>query len=318
MKNLIVFLILSTLSYTSIAYTSVQELKLPIDGVEKFVANIGDQDVVIKNGDSDYIQVMVTINFEGWDRNDAEIFLDKALEFNLVKQTNRAVLNARIEYNGLDIISGIRQVVKSTLHKSMKYPRPLLEITVPEDLALFINDEARSIEISGINADIHINHADGRLKLNEITGNVNVIVGTGNTIINEVTGGLYVNQGGGSLSISNITGNADINDGSGELSIYNVKGELVINDSKGDINVTDIGKNLAVYTDGRGRISAVNIRGETYMRLKRAGPVSLTNMLGTTRITDSYSGKVTVITAGQDTILERNNRILANVWNMIN
>ena len=151
-----------------------------------------------------------------------------------------------------------------------------LVVTVPEDLALNINDGSGPIDVREVDADIQI--SDGSGDINIIGGhNIDIQDGSGSIVVDnpnnhveiadgsgdiDIKGGqnIEINDGSGNIDVRDSHGDLDINDGSGSINIKQVDGDLDINDGSGAINVNNIDGKVKIH-DGSGSINVKYAKG---------------------------------------------------------
>jgi len=131
-----------------------------------------------------------------------------------------------------------------------------IEVTMPNDLALEVDDGSGGVEISNVST-------------------------------------LSLNDGSGSILIDNISGNVDIDDGSGSISISGVNGRISVNDGSGPISIRDSNE-VTITDDGSGEISIENIRSNVNIRNDGSGGINIHDVAGDVHIGDAGSGAVNV------------------------
>jgi len=180
-----------------------------------------------------------------------------------------ACASSRHRLEELDLTHRVRDselLVRTERHRSggilswlsfgSTYSHINIEVMMPSDLALDVDDGSGSIEISNVSS-------------------------------------LSLDDGSGSIQIDDISGNADVDDGSGSISISGVGGIVSINDGSGPIRVRDSNE-VTIIDDGSGEISIENIRSSVVIRNDGSGGISIRDVAGDVEIDDAGSGSVAV------------------------
>jgi DUF4097 and DUF4098 domain-containing protein YvlB len=131
-----------------------------------------------------------------------------------------------------------------------------VEVTMPSDLALDVDDGSGSVEISNVSS-------------------------------------LSLKDGSGSILIDNISGDVDVDDGSGSIYIFGVSGIVSIEDGSGPIRIRDSNE-VAIIDDGSGDISIENIHSNVNIRHDGSGGIRIRDVAGDVEIGDAGSGSVDV------------------------
>ncbi len=140
-------------------------------------------------------------------------------------------------------------------------PEINLQVTVPEHLALSIEDGSGDIEVYDINNSVEIEDGSGDIVVQNIEGPLDVEDGSGDLKITNIRGDLAINDGSGEIWATDIGGSTDVDDGSGELSLRNISGVVTINDGSGDIEVINAG-GLTITDSGSGDLTIEKVKGE--------------------------------------------------------
>lgn len=94
-----------------------------------------------------------------------------------------------------------------------------LDVTVPANANVQVNDGFGSVEVDGTNGPV-IAHSGG-----------------GDVTINSVQGTVQASSGSGDVTLANVTGQMTLQDGSGDITATNVNGAMTATNGSGDINV---------------------------------------------------------------------------------
>ena len=125
-----------------------------------------------------------------------------------------------------------------------------LEIQVPSDYAIRIDDSSGSMIVKGV-ASVEIDDDSGSIKVEDVPGMVHVL-----------------------------------NDGSGSISVVRAGSVRIDEDGSGSISATDIMEDVYVGRDGSGSISADTVGGSFTVVRDGSGSVRHSNVVGEVRIDD--------------------------------
>lgn len=142
-------------------------------------------------------------------------------------------------------------------------PRLDLEVDVPANLPLEVEDTSGEVEISDTGA-VRLDDNSGDLRLRRIGGDVEVRDGSGGIEIEDVKGSVRITEdGSGEIRIAGVDGDVVIrDDGSGAIDVSRVKGSVRIDeDGSGSIRVRDVGGDFEVGRDGSGGIDHEGVKG---------------------------------------------------------
>ena len=122
-------------------------------------------------------------------------------------------------------------------------PSVSLEIRMPEQMHLVVDDGSGSIDIEGVRGDIVLDDGSGSITLADVGGQIEIDDGSGTVTADRVGGDIWVNDGSGSITIRDVAGTVTVDDGSGS------------------IDVRDVDKDLIIIDDGSGGLDFENIAG---------------------------------------------------------
>jgi len=157
-----------------------------------------------------------------------------------------------------------------------------LDITVPANLALQVQDSSGDTDIRGL-ASVIAQDSSGDLRIEAIAGNVVVNDSSGEIDVREVGGDVRIPaDSSGDITARNVRGTVEIEqDSSGSITLADIGGDAVVGvdssgdieferiagsarvdrDSSGGIEADDIGRDFIVRTDGSGGVSHDRVRG---------------------------------------------------------
>lgn len=207
-----------SLSLDALTITTLQ-----VESRHGFVAITGDEA-------AEQITVTATIKVPRKGESKAREIISEALTLSLVSSDGIATLNGFFP----DSVWSVWRFGKG--------PSVSLTITVPQHMALNVNDGTGYIVINDVHGDIAIDDGDGSIELNNIGGVVNIADGSGWIDADKIAGDIYIKDRSGAISVSNVTGSVSIDDGSGRINVSDVSENLIIiDDNGGRLHVSDIG-----------------------------------------------------------------------------
>jgi hypothetical protein len=148
-----------------------------------------------------------------------------------------------------------------------------LEVELPTDLEVVIDDGSGSITVEGV-ASLHLDDGSGDVKISNVAGDVGI------------------DDGSGDLELLGIGGDVTVEDGSGNIDIAGVGGEIRIDDGSGNIEVRDGDRDVIITEDGSGNIRIAGIGGSGIVREDGSGDIDVSDVRGDLRVDDDGSGGV--------------------------
>ena len=117
-----------------------------------------------------------------------------------------------------------------------------LDVLIPKNLKVEIDDGSGSMTIADINNSLTIDDGSGSITIKNIVGNVFIDDGSGNSNLTHIDGNITIDDGSGTINIDYVTGDVTVDDGSGSIIINNLQGKFNLeDDGSGSIRVN--GKN---------------------------------------------------------------------------
>lgn len=206
-------------------YSEERELTLAAAGLNELVidAGAGPLEVTGEPG-ADMIIVRATILVDGAKGDKAREFIEGWMDLSLDQNGNEAML-----------IAGFRDSMGNGKNGAVA-----LDITVPQGMALQIDDGSGSIQIRDTMADVRVDDGSGSLAIRG-AANVKVDDGSGSVEVSDATGDVRIDDGSGSVTVRRVTGNVAIDDGSGSINVKDIQGDFrVIDDGSGSINYSNV------------------------------------------------------------------------------
>ena len=209
-------------------YEEVRELTLDSDGVESLSieAGAGSMDVIGESG-LDEIRVKALIVVPGADDEKAQRIIEKKMVLSLDRVGNEGRLDSWFEDGFMGFGSDAHIV---------------LDVRVPQGLAVNIDDGAGSIEVIGSQGDLVIDDGSGSITVRDVAN-------------------VEIDDGSGSVKVTDANGDVSIIDGSGSITVTGVSGSVTIDDGSGGIRVSDVEHDFVVLDDGSGGVRHSDVRG---------------------------------------------------------
>ncbi len=209
-------------------YEEQRDLSLDADGLESIEIDAGAGSLFVQGVEGkDDITVKATIVVDDADEDEAQKIIAKKLVLKLDRSGREARLDAYFDNSGWGWNSG------ASVH---------LEVEMPANLDMFVDDGSGSIDVLDVLADVRIDDGSGSIDIRNV-------------------GGVEVDDGSGSISIATVAGDVDIIDGSGSINVRGVSGSVTIDDGSGSIRVNDVEQDLIIVDDGSGGVDFNNVRG---------------------------------------------------------
>lgn len=230
MRSFIVVALLATGVSNAVAedFKEVRNLELGARGFQRLFIDAGAGSLDVTGVDGlRRIEVRATIVIPDVDENAARDIIDGKLRLSLESLGDAARLQSRFRHG----FWGRRPNARVDL-----------EVRIPADLALAIDDTAGSINVTNVTASVWIDDSSGAIAVRRV-------------------GDLRIHDGSGSIEVTGVNGDVFVDDGSGDILVQAVGGSVTIDDGSGDINVSNVGKELVILNDGSGDVSSSDVRG---------------------------------------------------------
>lgn len=143
-----------------------------------------------------------------------------------------------------------------------------IEMVVPEQLSLRVDDGSGSVTISGVSE-------------------LNLEDGSGSIVVSNVSGDVRIDDGSGSIDVSNVDGLVSIEDGSGDLEIVESNAVHIIDDGSGGIRIANITSNVHIEDDGSGGIDIHDIGGDVEIEDAGSGSLKVHGVAGSYNVDHS-------------------------------
>jgi len=192
-------------------YEEVRDLNLDASGISQLTINAGagSMDVTGVAG-LDKITVKATVVVPNKDADDAARVIEKKMRLSLEEKSGEAELEAWF---------------KSGLMSFGSSPYIVLEVNVPQGMAVNIDDGSGSIDIVDLAGDISIDDGSGSIDIRNVA-HVRIDDGSGSIDLVNATGDVWITDGSGSISVKHAQGSVTIDDGSGSLRISDIRGTV--------------------------------------------------------------------------------------------
>jgi hypothetical protein len=227
-------------------------LNLEAEGIKTVEIECGSGYLKIKGVEGlNRIEVDATLVVKGIDEDEIEEFKKDNVELSLEKRGGKAVLLSKIK-SGFSV-SGLFK------HKEARIN---LDLRVPKNLDLDIEDGSGLIEISAVNGSVELEDGSGSILMTDIGGNVSIEDGSGSTVVENIGGNFKINDGSGGIKVTKVDGDVSVDDSSGTISIYQVKGSVEVEDGSGGIIIDGVDKDVWIKGAGSGSLTIRNVSGK--------------------------------------------------------
>jgi hypothetical protein len=177
---------------------------------------------------SDKILVTAIIDVPGHSDEQAKKLIENDLILSLEQSGEKAILRGYFEDGNWDWGDS---------------PQVRLEVSIPNNFTLKVDDSSGSITVSEVSGDIEIDDSSGSIDMDDVGGVITIV---------DSSGSISVKGAGGSISIE---------DGSGSIKVRDVAGSVTIDDGSGSISVKNVEQDLIILSDGSGSVKYANIAG---------------------------------------------------------
>lgn len=228
-----------------------KQLNLAADGIKTVEIDCGSGYLKIKGVEGlERIEVEAALVVKGIDEEDIEGFKKRHVKLSLEKKGTSAVLISKIDYSAISALFKPRSAQIN------------LDVRVPKNLALVIDDGSGSIEVADIANNVKLDDNSGSTEMNNIKGNVFIDDGSGSIELTSIGGDVEIDDGSGTITLENVSGDVDIKDGSGTIKIFKIGGSVVVSDGSGGIYIDGVDKDVNIKRAGSGSVSIQNVKGK--------------------------------------------------------
>jgi hypothetical protein len=227
-------------------------LNLQAEGITMFEIDCGAGYLKVKGVEGlKQIEVDARLVAKGIEDDDLEEFKNKYVELKLEQDGKKARLISEIK-SGFSVSSLFK-------HKEARID---LDVRMPKNLDLEIDDGSGSMEVSNIDGNLEVDDGSGSIEIANIKGWVKIDDGSGSTTLENIGGKVKINDGSGTIKITDVGGDVDVDDSSGTISIYNIKGSVVVDDGSGGIVIDGVDKDVNIKSAGSGSLTIRNVKGK--------------------------------------------------------
>jgi len=208
-------------------YEETRELAIDTDGATTLRIDAGAGSLTVTGeAGADVVTVIARIVIEGRKKDVTPEFVEKRVKLSLDRRGDNLRLASRTNQN--------------SMWSSGTQIRIDLDVTMPDTMALRIDDGSGTMQISGVHAPVRIDDGSGSIIVSD-TGALTVDDGSGSVDISSVAGHVDIKDGSGSLEVVGVTGSVRIDDGSGSITVRQVTGDLIVDEAgSGSLNFSDI------------------------------------------------------------------------------
>ena len=209
-------------------YAETRELNLDAAGVDSLFIDAGAGSIEVKGDPGlDRIEVVARIIVEDADEERASKKIAKSMTLSLERRDDMARLDAYFRQGFWGGSSGARID---------------LEVRMPAQVGLEIEDGSGFIDVQGIAAAVSIDDGSGSIDVRDVAS-------------------VYIDDGSGSIDVNVVAGDVEIDDGSGSIEVRQVGGSVTVDDGSGDIDIRDVEMDVIIIDSGSGGVRLADVRG---------------------------------------------------------
>jgi hypothetical protein len=198
------------------------------------------------------IEVSAVLDVRGIADNELAAFKKEYVTLKLEKVAGQAELTANIE-SGFSL---------ATLFGDCHDARIDLDVRVPRQLALDIDDGSGDIDIRDCDGNLKLEDGSGDMHLTNSKGQVEINDGSGDMILAKISGMLQIEDGSGDIELNDAGSDVAIDDGSGEIRLNRILGSVTVDDGSGDIVIDGVEKDVTIEEAGSGEVEIRNVKGK--------------------------------------------------------
>ncbi|TRX56171.1 DUF4097 domain-containing protein [Fulvivirga sp. M361] len=281
-------------------YAAKTTMELSKQDISKLSMSTGAGRVIVKGTDSDVIQVEAEIVLSAKNIDRAANIIQKFMVLSLEKEGGRASLKSHFDFhqrsdfaeafnpNGFFSapVRKIDLVVKVPKEMALSISDRSGDLSI-EDMEsnLAVTDRSGNIKIKNVQGDLKLDDSSGDIKLQDLNknGNTNAVISindrSGVIHLDHVNGNIKLSDRSGDVAIKNTKGNIQLGDASGNLDIQKIDGDLKLVDASGDIKARDITGNITL-DDNSGGIYVSNVAKDIHVYSAGTGDLKIRNYDG--------------------------------------
>ena len=223
------------------------KLELPVAGLQnmQITCEAGFLKLYGVDG-ADHIKVSATVKIDSIPPDSVSDFLEQHVLLALERRSSKAFLESAFKKE----------------HQMAADARIDLNVVVPKNLPVRIEDGSGRIEIKDLGAGLKINDGSGSIHIRDTRGNIRIEDGSGEIQITDVEGNLEVRDGSGTIAVESISGDVYIVDSSGDMMVKDVNGNLTVRDGSGAIEIQNVTQNVLIKEAGSGSLDIDGVKGE--------------------------------------------------------
>ena len=215
-------LLLVVMSFTVFAKPEksfTKELQLDTNNLDHIFIDCGSGALKLRGDNVDLIKVYAKVYSKKYSSVDKlrDVFESK-MQLSLESMRSKAVLKALNK--------------KSFISFSSPDISIDLEVVIPLDMSVFVDDGSGSMSISNLNGELEIDDGSGSISIENVDNNVKIDDGSGNLSLYNIGGDIYIDDGSGTITVNGVKGDVTVDDGSGSI---------IINDMQGNFHMDDDG-----------------------------------------------------------------------------
>lgn len=231
-----------------------ENMDLNTQDIDKLSLDLGPGDIIIK-GVSNSQTIEMVARFGG-DEIDPSQY-----ELKLEKQGNNANLVAMMLPNSHgNTYIDIELLVPANLLIKMNDRSGDINITQMQN-GVSIEDKSGDILLRDIDGIVKIEDKSGDIRLNDIGDDIDITDKSGDISVLDVMGKLNIIDSSGDIETTQVNKDVFIRDSSGDIYVTSTNGTVDITDSNGDVEVTDAA-DFVINKMGKGDINSKGIKSD--------------------------------------------------------
>jgi len=184
-----------------------------------------------------------------------------------------------------------------------------LELLVPADNKIFIDNSSGNITVSDVRNNFNIKSTNCSIDMKHIDGNLEVVNSSGTITVDRVSGSIIIQNRMGPVSLSSCIGTMKLDNSSGDIDVADCEGDAVIHNT-GGISVGNHIGNLDI-TNRSGPVDVANLDGNL-VALNSFEAVTARNVSGSAKLVNANADVEAMGIKGQLNINNRYGDITAS------
>jgi len=225
-----------------------RSLNLSADRLSAVEFDVGAGSLEIVGTSGDEIKINATIESDDFrDMENLVEYFENKMKFSIERQSEYAMVYAKSK--------------ESFNWGKSKNVMIHLQVELPKDMDLEVDDGSGSMTIENIGGMVAIDDGSGTITLRNIANDVEVEDGSGSLFMDNIQGDVSIEDGSGTIELKRISGSVTVEDGSGGIHATDVGGNFRVDDGSGEIEVKQLHGRFKLVDDGSG---SVYVNGEKW------------------------------------------------------